>query len=157
MCCDYFLHCSEGSIHNGDKKGGPQPKSATQFPNVIGYAPTKQILAMYGNPHTPLLPHFPSDIWSNNDNNSGSDCFGCHKHNSALLPPSSPQKYNIVKGSLSNLSAFNWSNSLPKTTMLSPTSANGALVPRHFDDGQFNDSKFNNHAPPTLVAAPTGN
>ena len=31
----------------------------TQFPNVIGYASTQHILALYGNPRTPLLPHQP--------------------------------------------------------------------------------------------------
>merc|ERR1712029_151721 len=32
----------------------------THFPNVIGYASTQHILALYGNPRTPLLPNQPA-------------------------------------------------------------------------------------------------
>ena len=74
------------------------PKNATdQFPNVICYAPTKQILAMYGNPHTPLLPQFPNNIWSSNTS-TPVRCSGCGH----IIPeelPQSPTKKIEAKGS----------------------------------------------------------
>ena len=38
-------------------EAGNLRKPGSEFPNIIGYASTQHILAMYGNPKTPLLPN----------------------------------------------------------------------------------------------------
>ena len=79
-----------------------QKPPSDKFPNIIGYAPTKQIMAMYGNPHTPLLPHFPSNLWSNHSGGSNMRCSGCNN----LMTDTNPQSPRIVldsRGSFGNL------------------------------------------------------
>ena len=60
---------------------------------------------MYGNPHTPLLPQFPSSIWTSNQTGTAglTRCIGC---SNVILdrPPGSPKKPIESKGSYGNLS-----------------------------------------------------
>ena len=97
-------------VQTGSRLNVPKTPS-DQFPNIIGYAPTKQIMAMYGNPHTPLLPQFPSSIWTSNQTGSAglTRCMGC---SNVILdrPPGSPKKPIESKGSYGNLSCPDRSN-----------------------------------------------
>ena len=66
---------------------------------------------MYGNPHTPLLPQFPSSIWTSNQTGSSglTRCMGC---SNVIFdrPPGSPKKPMESKGSYVNLSCPDRSN-----------------------------------------------
>ena len=124
---------------NGNKT--PCQKTSTaQFPNIIGYAPTKQIMAMYGNPRTPLLPQF-TNMWANNGNNV-MRCLGCNNIISEQ-PPKSPQKYIETRLSHSNLSGSALTNSLSRKQLCSNVNAVNQLSANMIDianDGTLNTS-----------------
>ena len=102
----------ELNTNSANPQNSSQKPPADKFPNIIGYAPTKQIMAMYGNPHTPLLPHFPTNIWSNNTGGL-TRCSGCNNIISDTNPKS-PRKLLDSRGSYGNLAFPDRNSSLSK-------------------------------------------
>jgi hypothetical protein len=86
-------------------------------------------MAMYGNPHTPLLPHFPSNIWSNNTSGLPR-CLGC----SAIVSdqhPLSPKNVVEIRGSYSNLTFSDNCNSLTKQRLRSNINNPKTITTKH--------------------------
>ena len=53
--CQQMLAIASADVRGEEERTVSPP--GTRFPNVIGYASTQHILALYGNPRTPLLPY----------------------------------------------------------------------------------------------------
>jgi len=109
-------------------------------------------MAMYGNPHTPLLPHFPSNIWSNN--NSGLPrCLGCSAIVSDQIPLS-PKKVAETRGSYSNLTFSDHSNSLTKQRLRSSINNPKNITTKHV--GFANNLTQTNASPtsPATISSP---
>ena len=128
-----------------------QKPPSDKFPNIIGYAPTKQIMAMYGNPHTPLLPHFPSNMWSNYINGTTMRCSGCNNIISDTNPQS-PRKSFDCRGSFGNLNLADRNISLSKQRLNS--CASKMATPRSTVAGQNIASNYDTPKSPQMVSSP---
>ena len=142
----FCMNCRIGNPPNSSHK----PPS-DKFPNIIGCATTKQIMAMYGNPHTPLLPHFPTNIWSNNSSGSTIRCSGCNN----IVPeqnPQSPRKVLDTRGSFGNLAGSDRSMSLSKQRL--NCTATKIINPKTCMVGNSNTSNYDNPKSPAMVSSP---
>ena len=72
---------------------------------------------MYGNPRTPLLPHFSNNMWSSNCSTIVR-CIGCSSIISEHVPQS-PKKQIETRGSYSNLTGPERNNLLTKAQLSS--------------------------------------
>ena len=142
----YCTNCRIGNPPNSSHK----PPS-DKFPNIIGCATTKQIMAMYGNPHTPLLPHFPSNIWSNNSSGSTIRCSGCNN----VIPdqnPQSPRKVLDSRGSFGNLTGSDRNISLSKQRL--NCNATKIVNSKTCMVGNNNVSNYDTPKSPAMVSSP---
>ena len=142
----YCANCRIGNTPNSSHK----PPS-DKFPNIIGCATTKQIMAMYGNPHTPLLPHFPANIWSNNSSGSTIRCSGCNN----VIPdqnPQSPIKALDSRGSFGNLAGFDRNMSLSKQRL--NCTASKITNPKTSMVGNNSVSNYDTPKSPAMVSSP---
>ena len=132
----------------------PQKGLPDQFPNVIAYAATKQIMAMYGNPHTPLLPHFPNNIWSSTGSNK---CLGCNNIVGSEKPPQSPKRTFDYKGSYNNLTENHDRNNSSLRKHHLGANASHASKPNAMKHVAFANSLIPNsdlQQSPTLLSSP---
>ena len=109
-------------------------------------------MAMYGNPHTPLLPHFPTNVWPNNSTGLPR-CSGCNTLVTDQVPIS-PKKSVETRGSYSNLTLSDHSNSLNKQRFRLNISNPKNITPKQV--GFKNNLSQNYESPksPTMVSPP---